>query len=232
MLTKIKQLYLKDKFMFALVSVVFVLIFSFGIKYESQLWRMIPLMVSLVVMLLQSNANRFAYLLGACNCVLYTASNYVVGLYATAASSLFMSLPLQVLTFLRWQKNAYKNSAKFKCLSGKQRVLVFGGLPVAWGVVYLIFSLFDSPYFLLDSTTTLVGIFATVLCILLYIEHSYLTIFNLVLQFVLYLKVLSDHPGQITYLVYNVYAIICVIRGYFRMRELYKEQQKEMENEG
>lgn len=70
---------MRDKFMFTLIVVVFVSIFSLGLKYESQLWRMIPLMISLVVMLLQSKANRFAYLLGACNCVLYAASDFVVG---------------------------------------------------------------------------------------------------------------------------------------------------------
>ncbi len=225
MIEAIKKLYNRDKLMFVVIVVMYILILSLGLTFETQLWRIIPLMVSLIVMLLQSKANRYAYILGAINCILYTAADFVVGVYAGATSNLLMSFPMQVITFIRWNKKAYKNSTIFKRLTKKQWVCVVGIFVLAWIAMYMIFSLLNSPYLILDNTSTLIGIFSTVLCMLSYVEYTAFQMTGLVIAFVLYITIIPSHPGQITYLVYNMYAMFCVVRGFLRMRELYNEQQ-------
>ena len=45
------------------------------------------------------------------------------------------------------------------------------------------------------------------------------------------ISVAVNHPEQITYVIYACYSLICVTIGFFRVRQLYAEQQKTMDTE-
>ena len=74
---------------------------------------MVPLFVSLFVMSFQSEANRIGSLIGAINAVIYTAAYLYMGVYVSAASAIFLSVPLQLATFFNWKKNAYKKETTY-----------------------------------------------------------------------------------------------------------------------
>jgi len=38
---------------------------------------------------------------------------------------------------------------------------------------------------------------------------------------------MAEHPGQITYVIFSVYSMICVIMQFFRVRQLYNQQKAE-----
>ena len=114
-----------------------------GILCEQEWFLMMPLFISLFVMAFQSEANRIGVLIGAVNASLYTVTYIYMGVYASAASSILFSFPIQLMTFFRWKKNAYKSTVQFKKMSTKARILFFGGIVVLWAVLAVVFYYFS-----------------------------------------------------------------------------------------
>lgn len=214
-------------FRFCLLFVAATSITVTAVIFQPLFIQLLPLYISLVIMLLQTKANRFAYLLGAGNAVLYAISYFTMKLYASALYALLVSALLQVITFIRWNKKAYGNSTELCRLTNKQRLLwLMGGL-AAWLVLYLAFSLFGSPYLLLDNSVTIMGIAATIFGMLALIEFQFLQLASNAISCVLYIVMLRDDPSLITYLIYTVYSLVCCAMSAVYMSKLYKKQQEE-----
>lgn len=111
-----------DKKKIIIIIVTGIAILTAGILCKQQFFLMLPLFVSLFVMGFQSEANRIGVLIGACNALLYTVTYIVMGVYASAISGLLFSFPIQLMTFFRWRKNAYKKTVMFKKMTNKQRI--------------------------------------------------------------------------------------------------------------
>ena len=84
----------------------FVLIVVAGIVFKQPFIRMLPLLISLFIVLFQAEANRYSFIAGGANALFYTYVYFQVGLYASAASALFLSFPIQMLTFSSWKKDS------------------------------------------------------------------------------------------------------------------------------
>ena len=99
-----------------------------------------------------------------------------------------------------------------------------------------ILNMMEGSQQLLDSMTTLFGILITVLTMLSYVEYSYLNPISvavgLVMNFLLAFEIgngaiaLSEGgEKKIHIIIFSIYSLICVTRGFFRIKKLYKEQQ-------
>jgi nicotinamide mononucleotide transporter PnuC len=195
-----------------------------GIVFDQAAIRMLPLYVSLVIGLMHTRAIRYAHLLGSINVILYGFVNLYYGLVASAMSCFFFSCPMQMITFLRWDKNKYGSSTKFRKLSWRWRAIIAVGFVIVWIGVSFALEALGSAYRFLDNTATLHGILVTALVMLSFIEHAPLRVLDGILNIVLMLFVVFDHPEQIPYVIYNCYSLICVTIGAFSTLRLYKEQ--------
>ncbi len=202
-----------------------------AIVFKQSVIRILPLFVSLFIMLLQTKASRFAYLLGGANSILYAISYYTMALYGSALYAFCISFPLQMITFICWSKRAYGNSTRFRRLSNKQRLVWGLGGVMTWGILYCVLSLFGSPYVILDNTVTIIGIVATFFCMLALIEFQFLQLAGGLVSCVLYITMLRDDPAQITYLIYTVYSMICCTLSWRCVCNIYQKQQEELQNE-
>ncbi len=54
-----------------IIAITFILIVATGTAFKQQFIRMVPLIISIGVMLLSSEANRYAYLVGGLNSIIY-----------------------------------------------------------------------------------------------------------------------------------------------------------------
>lgn len=196
-----------------------------GILCKQQWFLMVPLFVSLFVMAFQSEANRIGVLIGAGNALLYTATYIYMGVYVSAASSFLFSVPIQLMTFFRWKKNAYKNTAVFKKMSTKVRILFTLGILALWAVTAFIFYRLDYEYALFDSLLFLFGFIVPILTWLAYIEYTYLWIIQAVVGLFLNAQMIMNDYSQATYFVYGIYALYCVICAFINVHKFYKEQQ-------
>ncbi|MBR5441578.1 MAG: nicotinamide mononucleotide transporter, partial [Clostridia bacterium] len=134
-----------------------------GVLCKQEFFLMIPLFISLFVMGFQSEANRLGALAGAINSLVYTAAYIYMGVYASAASAVLFSFPIQLMTFFRWKKNAYKKTVVFRKMSNKMRILWGLGFVAVWSAIAIIFAKMDYQYALLDSCVFLMGFVTPVL---------------------------------------------------------------------
>lgn len=105
-----------------ILAVTYVSILITGIIFKQPFYRILPLFISGIVMFLQSYANRYGYLLGGINAVIYTVAFMHLGAYATAISGLVISFPMQLITFIYWNRRPYEQSVVFKKMSWKLRL--------------------------------------------------------------------------------------------------------------
>ena len=217
---------LKNIVSIIMISVTAILITITGIITKQDILRITPLYVSLFVGILQSRANRYANLIGGINSILYAVVYFLFGLYAYAASALLISCPFQIATFIRWTKHSYKHSTKFKELSSRQRAILASVFIASFIGAYIVLSALGSNYRLLDLSISLISVFTSVLTLLSFVEYSWLMLGTGVCSIALDLTMMKDYPSQITYLVFSVYSMICIIMQFISVRKLYKEQKE------
>lgn len=198
-----------------------------GIYFKQEFFLMIPLFVSLFVMSFQSEANRLGSLIGAINALIYTATYLYMGVYISAASAFFLSVPLQLGTFFNWKKNAYKKTVIFKKMSAKTRIISILALLVSWGISAGVLTYFKYEYAIFDTITFLLGLAVSVLTMLAFIEYTYLWIVQAVTGLIVNIQMVINNPKEITYLIYGVYALYCVVVAFINVQKFYKEQQNE-----
>ena len=110
--------------MLILMLVTAVLITAAGVVFKQSLINILPLYVSLCVGLLQSRVSRTAYLIGACNSLLYAAVYAHFKLYASAAYAVLFSSTIQFATYFRWKSRPQGQSTLFRAMTNRQRLLV------------------------------------------------------------------------------------------------------------
>ena len=209
-----------------MIMITGILITLTGVLFHQSVQRMIPLYVSLVVGMLQSRANRYANLIGGINALLYAVVYFYFGLYASAANALLVSFPIQIATFIRWSNRSYKHSTKFRRLSAKSRIILSVIFAVSFSTIYIILSALNSEYRLLDLSVSLISVVTSVLALLSFMEYSWTMLGTGVFSIVLDISMMRDHPGQITYFVFSIYSMICIILQIISVHKLYKEQMK------
>ncbi|MBQ2847284.1 MAG: nicotinamide mononucleotide transporter [Clostridia bacterium] len=228
---KNKKFSKKDIFIFILMGCTAVLITAAGIYFNQSFLRILPLYISLVVGLLQSRVNRYACLVGSINSLLYGVVYFYYGLYGSFFSAVLFSFPIQLLTFIRWNKNKWEHSTVLCKLTAKQRILLTVGFIAALIAMWVILPLIGSQYVFLDSLTNLLGIVIYFLTMFAFVEYTFLMIINGIIGIALYVQMLGETPEMTTYLIYSVYSFICIVIAFFQAKKIYNSQQTEVQNE-
>ena len=226
-LSATKKLTKKEIFIYILMACTGIMITVAGIRFNQHFLRILPLYNSLIIATLQSRVNRYSNLLGSINSLLYTAVYIYYNLYASAFSALLFSFPMQLITFIRWNKNKWQHSTKLRKMTWKQRGLAFLGYSVALVAMWIILPLIGSEYVFLDSATTLLGIVVLFLTMFAFVEYTFCMVVNGIIGIALYITMIPDEPETVTYLIFSVYSFICICFAFFEARKLYNKQQSE-----
>ena len=179
-----------------------------GIIFKQDFWRMVPLYVSLFIAFMNSRVNRYAPLVGGLNSILYALVYLSYGLYSSAAYAFFVSMTLQMITFIRWNKKPLGNSTELRRLKTWQMIISVALLAVGFACLCFI-TKNVSQYFLLDNIITALGILVTILRMLSYIEFTYFSICTEIFSVMLYVLMLRNNPEQSTYLIFSLYSLVC-----------------------
>lgn len=208
-----------------IIVITGIIILITGILTHQHPLLMVPLFISLFVMGFQSEANRIGVLIGSVNSLIYTGAYVYMGVYASAASAFLFSFPIQLMTFFRWKKKAYKKTVVFKKMSNKARILFTLGVLALWAVTAYIFDLKDYQYAIWDSYLFIMGFIVPILTMLAYIEYTYLWIINCVIGLFLNVQMFLVDYTTANYFIYGVYALYSVVGAYISVQRFYKEQQ-------
>ncbi len=221
----------KDIFIFILMCVTAVLITVSCIIFEQSFLRILPLYISLIIGMLQSRVNRFASMIGSINSLLYAVVYAHYKLYGSAFSALLFSFPIQLLTFIRWNKNKSGQSTVLRKMSRKNLALLMSGMAVALVAMWFLLPLIGSQYVFLDSASTLLGILIYFLTMFAYVEYPFFMIINGAISIFLHIQMLADKPETMPFLIFAVYSFICIVFAFFEARKIYKIQQQEKAQE-
>ena len=208
--------------MFALMCTTAVLITAAGVYFNQSFLRILPLYISLVIGMLQSRVNRYASLIGSLNSLLYGVVYFYYGLYGSLFSAVLFSFPIQLLTFLRWNKNKWEHSTVLRRLTAKQRILLCAGCVFSLIAMWIILPLIGSQYVFLDSITNMLGIVIYFLTMFAFFEYTFLMIINGIIGIALYIQMLGESPEMTTYLIFSVYSFICIVIAFFYIGDFVK----------
>lgn len=217
----------KDIIIFVLMGVTAVGITVTGIYSGQSFLNYLPLYISLVIGMLQSKVNRYSCLLGSVNSILYGIVYFYFDLYASALSAILFSFPIQMITFIRWNKNKRGNSTKLNKLTLKQKLLMLAGYVVLLLLMWWLLPLLGAEYAFLDSASNLLGIIIYFLTMFAFVEYTSCMLVNGLITIVLYITMLKDSFDIAPHLVFAVYSFICISFAFFEARKLYKSQQEE-----
>ena len=170
-------------------------------------------------MLLQSRVNRYAFIVGAINAILYAIAYMKMSLHATALYAILVSCPMQVMIFVNWSRYTNQRETKLRKMSVKSRVELFGGMLAGWLLLYMIFSGWNSQYLLLDNSVAVLGTISTVLCALRFKEYTFLQILTNAISFTTYLMMVEAEPSRIIWVISSVNAIVCTWLAWSNMNE-------------
>ena len=211
---------------FLLIGCTAVLITVTGIKFNQSFFRILPLFISLFVANLQSRVNRYGSLLGSINSLIYAGVYVYYGLYASVLSALLVSFPIQLLTFIRWNKNKWEKSTVLRRMKPQYLALTLAGFAVVLVAMWFVLPKLGAQYVFLDSTVTVLGTLTSFLTMFAFVEYAFFMVVNCFLNLILYIQMVPDSPDTVTYLVFGVYSFICSIIGAVSVIRIYKEQQK------
>ena len=226
---KHKKIEKKDIFIYFLMALTAILITVAGAYYNQKFLMILPLYNSLIIATLQSKVNRYSNLLGSMNSLLYGFVYVYYNLYASALSAFLFSFPMQLITFIRWNKNKWEHSTVLRKMNWKQRSLVVVGYVIALGAMWVLLPLIGAEYVLLDSATTLLGVLILFLTMFAFVEYTAFMVVNGIIGIVLYVSMLAESPEMTTYLIFAVYSFVCICFAFFKAKKLYKRQKENSE---
>ena len=215
---------------YALIGLTAVLITVAAFATGCEVYRVLPLYVSLIVMYLQTKASRFSFLLGGCNAAYYAFVYVITELYGMALYSILLACPIQIVTYIRWKRHTFANTTRLDRLTATQRIVSILAFAGVWTGLYFLLGAFGSEYLILDNSVTLLSAAANVTSLLCLIEFPYLQCVSYVVNIALYTQMIQKDPRQWTFLIYAIYALICCAVSAVYMQKQYNWQKKEMQN--
>ena len=209
---------------YVLLALTFAALLISGIACSTPILKLIPLFNSLFIMMLQAKANRYAYILGGLNSILYAVIYVYAGIYVSAASAFFFSFPVQILTFWFWNKNSYEKSTKFRTMNTKWRILASLAFLIVWGGTLTVLTLIGSDFVLLDTSVSLLGIAVSILTMLAFKEYAPLWLLSSLLSLVLNIMLTVKDITFFPYTVSSTYNLICTSIALYNVYRLYRIQ--------
>ena len=196
-----------------------------AIVFKQMFIKVLPLFFSLIIMLLNSRANRIGFLLGAANSGIYLIGYFLEGVYGTMASTLF-GIAMALIAYFRWKKDSYGKATMFRSFSVNQRIFGVGFLLLAWSICSFILWKMDGTAVIFDGLTLVLGIVVPILNIIAYIEAPALNIISVAAQVILWIQIVcvDGKLHNLTYLIYMTYALYMTTRTFLRWAALYREQ--------
>ena len=218
---------------YIIVAVYTVTLTVLSILFKQMFIKVLPCYISLVVMLLQARANKYCFLLGALNSVIYAVGYYFEKVYGSLAEALVLSFPIQMITFFVWKRNEGKSQSKTRNLTLKQALITVASFIVVWVGMYFVFKAIGDSSPILDNSIFVLSLVIYVYTLFGIVESRLLLIVSCCISLTMWtIKTFYDIKS-ITYVLLSVYNLYMCIKGFVIWKKIAsKDSGKEINVEG
>lgn len=218
-------------FDYALILAVAILIIVFAVLREQSFIKTLPTLITLIVQLMMVKANRYAFLVGGINAMLYGISYFNESLYFSLVSAVVISAPIQFYSFIVWSKKPCKDAPPLRFLGWKKLSVAIAASLVGWGIcIFGLSELFQSAvYPTLDSYLFVMGITVSLLAAWGYIDSQYMNILSVVLGLLLWILLTVQDPANFNYVIIYVYNLYRIIQTSVSWTKKYRQTKQKAE---
>ena len=208
---------------------VAVLIIVFAVLKEQTFLKTLPTLITLVVMIMSVRANRFAFLVGAGNCVLYTLAYMSEGIYFSAINAFFVSMPIQIFSFFVWSRHKDgKIRSRLTKMKWWQLLLSSAAIFPAWAGCYFgLGAFFEGNMAILDSLIFVLGILISILIAFRFIEGQYFNLISCILNLGMFVLICIESPSNINFLIISAYNLFRIGQAAINWTTLYLRSKNE-----
>ena len=205
-----------------------IMIIAFAFINSQSFIATLPTLITLVVLIMSVRANRYAFLVGASNSVLYGIAYIIEGVYFSAASALLVSIPIQIFSFFIWSRHKTgKTSSELIRMKWWQLIIATVAILPAWAGCYFGISCFiggNQP--LLDSLTFVLGILISVLVAFRFIEGQYFNAISCVIALVMWIMICIESPNNVNFLIISFYNLFRTVQATVNWTMLYRRRRR------
>jgi len=182
---------------------------------EVELWyhifKTLPTIVTLFVQLLMMSANRYAFLLGGCNSVIYGIVYFMEDVPFSGISALVLSFLPQIYSFFNWGKNSRSGKVSLRRLSAKYMAVTVAAFAGIWSLSYFWLAKYMTIRIpLLDTLIFSLGIITTALAAVRYIDSQYISFISCIFALIQWILLTVQDPSNINFVIIAVYNLYCV----------------------
>ena len=206
-----------------------------AVTREQTVLKTLPTLITLVVQMLLVAANRYAFLLGGTNALLYGIAYFSEGLYFSMISAVAISAPIQYFSFIRWgRRRKEKGTAELRFLSVKGKMLTLLCASVLFVLCYFLLAPFfkDGRYPFLDTVGFALGIVVSVLAAFGYVESQYINLVAILLKIGMWILITLESPENFNYIIISLYNGYRVAQAAVQWTRKYLKNRKEMLRNG
>ncbi|MBE6553056.1 MAG: nicotinamide mononucleotide transporter [Ruminococcaceae bacterium] len=209
-------------------------IIYFAVAREQSFIKTLPTLITLVVQLLLVRVNRYAFLLGGTNALIYGISYFSEGLYFSLISAVLISAPIQYFSFFHWSKKQNKTARVLRRLSVPRLLLALFATVAGWLGCHFALSPFfaSASYPLLDSFLFATGITVSLLAAFCFVESQYLNIIASTISLALWILLTIHDPKNFNYIIISVYNLLRIIEASVHWTKSYLAQTRAAEQKG
>lgn len=205
------------------------LIIVFSVINQQSFLKTLPTLITLIVQILLCRANRFAFLTGGINSLIYAAAYLSEGLYFSAIFAAAVSAPIQIYSFFSWsRRQTTSKQTELKVLGIRMRIIVILVSLAAWFAVYFggssVFANARMPIF--DTFHFSMGVIVSLLAAFRYVESQYFSAVSCITTIVMWGMICADAPGNLNYLIISCYNLYMVVRAAIHWTRQYVEHRQ------
>ena len=206
-----------------------IMIIAFAIRNGQTVIKTLPTLITLVVLIMSVRANRYAFLVGASNCVLYTIAYMSEGVYFSAASAFLVSMPIQIFSFFVWSKHkSGKTKSELIRMKWWQLLLSIVVIFPAWAGCYFgISGLIGGNEPLLDSLVFVLGLLISALVAFRFIEGQYFNIISCLIGLAMWIVIFIENPSNINFVIISCYNLFRTVQATVNWTLLYIKGKNE-----
>ena len=207
-----------------------VLIIGLGIAFGQPFYKMLPMLNTLVIMLLSANANRYSFLFGGLNSVLYGVVYFSEHIYFSAISSALISFPLQIFSFFNWKRRSLGKETRLARLNLRGRLIVLGATVAGYAVCYWLLLPFfggGQQQVTLDIFLFVIGLVITVLGLLRYVETPYYNLISAIANLTMWILICVGNVANLNYVIMAAYSLFRVAQSVVTWTKQYRKGKQE-----